>query len=400
MKFSTRTFIYIGVAAIALTLLAFASWFYFLRAQQKEIDTALEGRGAGVGAPSFGDAVGSTYNNIVSTISSVFDREKGTTTPPRLYQINKSPTAGFGFLASTTKLRFVERSTGYVFDVEPETGALARVSNTLVPRVYEASVSRDGKIIEKTVGERVETSVATITASSSEFVGFRLPDDVHAITFNAAGSEIFAITETASGAVGVRAKWDGTGEKNVFSSAISGWQVRSLSDGRIVLAQNPGSGVEGYAYTLDETGSLTPLARGVGLTVLPRASSAAILIGESETSLTLSARVDASASEVTLPVRTTADKCVWSPSVQLIAFCGVPQRPTGALYLDLRARGQAHTADSFWRVDVSGGSAELLYGPGDILLDVENVQIDEQGRYIAFMNAIDKSFWVLRVAEQ
>jgi len=77
----------------------------------------------------------------------------------------------------------------------------------------------------------------------------------------------------------------------------------------------------------------------------------------------------------------------------------VPQRPTPADFLDLWHRGEVHTADAWWRVDMSAGSTELLYSPGDIMLDVESPVIDDEGEYIAFMNAADKSLWLLRIKE-
>ena len=48
---------------------------------------------------------------------------------------------------------------------------------------------------------------------------------------------------------------------------------------------------------------------------------------------------------------------------------------------------------------MSAGSTKLLYAPGDIMLDVENPAIDDAGAYIAFMNAADKSLWLLRIKE-
>jgi len=43
---------------------------------------------------------------------------------------------------------------------------------------------------------------------------------------------------------------------------------------------------------------------------------------------------------------------------------------------------------------------ELLYASGNMLqIDVENPSVDANGEYIAFMNARDKSLWLLRIAE-
>ena len=93
---------------------------------------------------------------------------------------------------------------------------------------------------------------------------------------------------------------------------------------------------------------------------------------------------------------------MWAPASpkamrdkSLIVYCAVPQVSPDNNFLDRWYRGEVHTADSWWRVSVNANSAELLYTPGDIL-DVENPVIDGSGNYIAFINGIDKSLWLLR----
>ena len=101
---------------------------------------------------------------------------------------------------------------------------------------------------------------------------------------------------------------------------------------------------------------------------------------------------------ILLPVRTVADKCVWSPSPHTV-FCAVPQSlPAGGGFLDAWYRGQVHTADQWWQIDTDTGASEMLFSP-DIPLDVQDPIIDPQGQYIIFKNAADQSLWALRIAE-
>jgi len=158
---------------------------------------------------------------------------------------------------------------------------------------------------------------------------------------------------------------------------------------------------ESVATNLQKNGAFVPLLRAIpGLTLLPHPSSRALLYGASGGTLTLFARTSATSTSGSLPIRTTADKCVWDPKQQFIAYCAVPQSLPAPSFLDRWYRGEVHTADAWWRVDAGAASAELLFSPGNAVLDVERPVIDNSGNYIAFVNAVDKSLWLLRIEEQ
>jgi hypothetical protein len=121
---------------------------------------------------------------------------------------------------------------------------------------------------------------------------------------------------------------------------------------------------------------------------------------------------------VSLPIKTISEKCVWAPSnapqsgapgghsvaqnviagKELVAYCAVPVSPVSGTYLRDWYRGAVHSEDSWWKVDVSAGTVERIFSPdANLSLDVENPSIDGNGSYIAFMNAADKSLWMLRI---
>lgn len=411
---------YALIGLIVLILVAFGGWYFFIQAKQAEVASIDAARGAGL-APSFASKVGSTYENIVSSLAASLTSERasqGGGAAPQLSQVNKTPTAGAGFVTSglsdqgtSTSLRFVERSTGYVFDVDLATRTLKRVTGTLLPRTYEALVAGNGRMIMRGIDENdaVATIAASVTMSTtSAAVGTTgdtlmqlaqtpLSHGTRSIVMSPSGEEIFYIAEGAEGGVGIKATWDGEKPKQVFSSAIVGWQAYWLSGDRIVLMQKPSDGVTGYAYELGKDGALAPLALGAGLTVLPHPTSTALIYGTSAGGLSLFVRVSKDTSDAPLPIRTIADKCVWSSAENNIAYCAVPQGAPPSGFLDRWHRGETHTADAWWRVDASAASAEIVLSPGNASFDVERPIIDESGRYIAFMNATDKSLWLLRI---
>ena len=303
-------------------------------------------------------------------------------------------------------VRFVERGTGYVIEANPRNGAIVRFTNTLVPRVYEAQIGRNGVVILRGVSDTgaVMTSAGQATTTPVEneelspLILSALPQNIQEIALSASGEDVlYLLPLETGGASVVRSDWNGGKAKNLATLGILGWQMRWPSANRIILAQNYGGGASS-AYEI-RNGSLEPLLRNMNnLVVLPRAESSALLY--SSGNFTLSARVNESANTVTLPLRTTADKCAWAPGTELVAYCAVPQTLPEIDASGKRLRGEAYTADTWWKVDVHTGRAELLYAPdGSSQLDVETPSVDEDGEYIAFINRRDKSLWLLRIAE-
>ncbi|RJQ34930.1 hypothetical protein C4556_01470 [Candidatus Parcubacteria bacterium] len=415
---------YTLIGVIVLSLAGLLSWYFFLRNQGDVLRTQDEGRGAGIAPPSFGGIIGSTYDNIVESISSLANGNsaEAPAQPPRLWQITKTPVAGMGFVspefgtASSTArnvlytVRFVERGTGYVFDANPASGALTRLTNTLVPRVYEAFVGINGTLILRGLDEDTSfvmtsaglaTSTPTSIKEPAALSLITLPQDIRELVLSPSGEEVLYLIEQSPGFSVVRSAWNGGDSERVMKVGVSGWQIRWLSDDRIILTQHTADGTSAHVYAL-ESGRLVPLIPGGGaLTLLPRAGSPAILYGSVSGNAALAARIDEKTSAVPIPVWTTTDKCVWAPGTELVAYCAVPRVLPSAENVRAKLRGEIYSSDTWWRIDVRAGRAESMYDPGgNADIDVENPMIDAGGNYIAFTSARDKTLWVLRIGEE
>jgi hypothetical protein len=402
-----RYFTYGAIFAIVLILGALASWYFLIREQRERIAESDSARGSAE-AP-FAGIIGSTYANIVGALGG--SESGGKTTVARLWRVSNTPVAGMAYASGTT-LSFVERATGYVLSADPGTGEVRRVTNTLKPRVYDALLANGTFILRSLEGSTPTTFVGTVATSSAagsvaseerSLAGAYLQKNIVEIAAHPAGQRVFSLLLEENGeTTGVASNTDGSKAARIFNSPVGGWNVSWLPDGRIILAQKAADGIVGFAYALAESGELSPIASGPGLTVLPKSSSEALLLGESGGDVSLFAHVSKNATPVRLPIHTAADKCVWSPGKTLVAFCAVPQSTPLGSYLGERYAGILHTSDAWWRVDASAGTAELLYAPEEsgISVDVERPTIDATGSYIAFRNAADQSLWVLRTSAQ
>src|SRR3989344_5783955 len=411
----TKTVIeYILAGVVVLILGGLSGWYFFLRGQSQTSRAGAAARGYGATAP-----MGNAGNTVFG--SGARDTQGSptqTARPPQLWHVQSKPVAGLAFIGTgkDVRLRYVERATGYVFEADPETGNTLRLSNTLLPKIYEAQLTESRRVIERSLDEvgNITTFIATIststpvsdTATSTRSLpGLYLAKNITQIVTNPKSDELFYLVHEGTGVTGVRSQWNGSKQKTIFTSSITHWRLLWLEDGRIILAQAASGGVPGYAYELKADGTLDPLLRATsGLTILPRSApagqnaSGALLWGESAGSaMALYAQATPNTQAVLLPIKTVADKCVWQSGKELIAYCGVPQTPTIRNFLDDWYRGAIHSSDAFWRVEALAGSAELVYSPAGTSVDVTDPIVDSGGDYVAFINATDRSLWLLRL---
>lgn len=397
---------WIAFILILFLISSLGGWYWYLSVKQGSLGELSTGRGFGSSIPTFVGDTGSTFEHIIQGLGFQSETQNPAEKPPRLWRILATPGAGHGFVAgaTSTHVRFLERSTGYVFETNVLTGVTERLTNTLIPQVYEAQFSGDGSpIIERLKdGSVIAASLEFEASTTSEFtriietyLGNTLQIVAHPKT-----RDILALVPDGNGSTLIRSGWDGTKPSRVYSSTLTGWRIHWLSDDSIVMAQKPASGVPGTAFRVDG-GTVTPLARGIpGLTILPKAHSGALLVGSDSNFVSLGVKGSTASSTVTVPLRTTPEKCVWSPGTRPIAYCAVPTSINSQQYINDWYQGRIHTRDTWWKVDAGSGAVEPLYTPSDNEeIDVEMPVINDIGEYIAFRNAYDKSVWVLRIAE-
>jgi hypothetical protein len=398
---NSRTVAMYALATVLVIILgALAGWYFFLRSQTAATVTLGAGRGFGTATP-FGSGPGTPAFSGTAAGGSTTSTSSGTQ-PPQLWHVTESPVAGIGFATSTdgVRVRYAERATGYVFEADPQKGATKRLTNTLMPKVYEAYFASGDRVIERSLDSTgaLTTFAGFLGATSSSLTGTSLPKNIQALSPGPKSSQVLYLIQKNGGVAAVQSAWDGSSPKELFSSALD-WRVSWLSDGRVLLAQKAADSVEGYAYTL-KNGALDPLLGPLpGLTLLARSNSSALLYSTSSGGLALFVQSSASSSPVVrLAIATIADKCLWAPGDGEVAYCAVPQTPPSGNFLDAWYRGEVHSSDALWRIDARSGQAELIFAPSpDVVLDVIDPIMDESGAYIAFRNAVDESPWILRL---
>ncbi|MBI2030833.1 hypothetical protein HYT05_04385 [Candidatus Kaiserbacteria bacterium] len=407
--------LYILAAVIVVVLGGAVGWYFFLHVPQTRNDTIDAARGLGVSIASF--TGGSTQDNIRTIVSGGSTSTSATSSSP-LWQVDKAPVAGMNFVkrATSTTIDYVQRANGYVFRADPVQKSVVRVTETLMPKIYDAVISPNGSVLARSLDGSgfITTFTATVGATTSKtststaknsLNGTYLEKGIRQVVSSPTTQSIFyLIPNTTGGIDGLTAPWNGLKPKKVFSSTITHWIPLWLSDGRLIITESAVDDLPGYAYRVENDGTMTLLVGNVpGLTFLPHASSKAILYGSSSGgTLTLFAQGAASTTPTALSIQTIADKCVWLDGKSLIAYCAVPTTPPKGRFLDQWYRGVIHTSDTWWKIDVQNGIVLEMYSPkhsDGVDLDVERPIIDPTGNYITFINTSDKSLWMLKITQ-
>lgn len=411
MKKYLKLLEYAGIAAIVFLLIGLTGWYFFLRGETGNIEALDAARGFDIAVPSFTGSRSSTSENIaggVGTETLLTTPQEGK--PPRLWRVSTSPIAGMNFLTGTSTLRYVERSTGHVYDVYPGSGTIARKTNTLLPKVYDAGIFGDGSFAMRMLHESgarltLMGELGTTTEDNfSTLESTNLGENVISIAASSERPDAVLVASGANGGEVVRARV-GSAPQRLVSLSLSSLKPLLLADGRVFLAERPASGITGSAFEV-VSGALTPVLRNLpGLAVLPRPFSGALLYSTDDGSrLRLFVRAAAEASVSELSLATTADKCVWGratgTTTPLVAYCAAPQSPVPPFFTDFWLRGSVHTMDAWFTIDPAAAKTDAFFTPeSSVAIDVERPVMDASGEYIAFMNARDKSLWILRIKE-
>lgn len=410
MNTATHIFRYIVAAILVAILGGLVGWYVFVHRQVATTSANDAARGFG-STQTFGSANGSTYQNTLANIgngSSTVATGASGKQAPRLWEVTPSPVAGMGFVASSTRLDFVERATGNILEADPLLSKVTRVTNTLFPKVYEAKFTQSGRVMLRSINDSgaATTFLGIVATSSPEQIntpvaltGLYLTTNIRTVAVRNLTSQIFFLTPIGGGVSGVTTDWKNAAQKKIFASALTGWQAQWLDDGKVYITQNAGDDITGYAFRINSDGSMTSLLGAPGLVILPRSGSDALLYSTSSNGgVALYAKTSTSEAPVLLPISTVASKCVWSPWLELIAYCAVPDAIASRTFLHDWYAGIVHTKDSWWKVDVRTGTTERFFVPNtNTSLDVTEPVIDTGGGYIAFLNNLDRSLWMLKI---
>lgn len=354
------------------------------------------------------------------------------TAPPRLWQISNEPQSGaVVFNASNTPLvRFVDKATGNIFESSLHLLGLRRISNTTIPKVYEALWQSNGDaLVLRYLGDDNETikSVYGKLASSTPLSGENanesespaekslrelrtvfLPENITSISVNPSTGVFAYVAEYPNkSAVFITDSFAGK-LRQIFESEIRDFSVRLVNNTTSGLTSKPSAVADGQFYFLKtDSGRLERVMGGQrGLTAVANSAGTKIFYSESKNNSFASGLFNPKTGEKTsTPFTSLPDKCVWS-NKNFYLYCAVPKSIPSGKYPDYWYQGRVSFDDTLWRIDAATGATEFLIDPAAIVsasadnrmeIDAINLILDPNEEYLVFTNKKDSMLWGLKI---
>lgn len=399
-----RRRLYIGISVvIVLLIIGLIGWAIFVGRQQQELrqgttDLGVLSGGSGGGSSSGGGLFGGVFgNNDGSTGEPAED-----TPQPVLRQLYNLPTAGYAKLRSNA-VRFVDRSTGHVFEKALPDGSTNRVDQTTVPQVYKAHLLNDGRSV---IRQYLDEERRVITVHS----GIEL-DEVSSLPTNEIldiathpQEEVIGYIERIGTESNVTILNIDSGESTlVFSTVLRGLSVDKQNN-VVVVTQKTSKNLPTSALIFDETGSkIGILQQEPGLITKLSPDGSKILyssIQESGRPLLSVFDIETNQKKL-LNVVGLANKCTWLPNSTDV-YCALPNELPDAVYPDAWYQGDVSFSDVIWKIDTESNIADFILSPlesNGVSLDMINLTTNASGDSLFFINKIDQTLWSVTIPE-
>lgn len=398
-----RRLLIIGGIVLLTIATIFVIYFLFFRSSETPPETT---------PPTFGTESG-IRENISQARESDRTNQAGVFSPvARLRVLSEEPVSGAVALLTENAeiIRYNERETGHVFDIDLSDLATKRVSNTTIPRIYESLWAGDGSgLVLRYLAddnETIKTYYAALVEREDELregetpytlEGTFLQDNIIQFVLSPGKTRALWQTKTLQGSSFVTSNLDGTGMQTVFTTPFSEWIPQWFSSGTISLTTKASAYASGFSYTLPVSGGVQ-LSRTVGdipgLTTLTSPAGRYVLYSEgTERSLSTFLYDSETGETIELAVSTMPEKCVWSSEEML--YCGVPNRQS-ATYPDAWYQGKIIFVDTIYSINPNTGRVAVLYSPlqtDSEEIDIYKPFISESGDYLIFNNKYDMSLW-------
>lgn len=331
-------------------------------------------------------------------------------------QLTTIPIAGF--IATTTVrgpvVRYVERSTGNIYDVDGKSEAV-RITNTTLPEIYEAVWNNDGTAVVlrylnsndvvKTYAARIVEPQKTATSTEARIAtleGTFLADDIAYLTTNQDRSQLLYLSQNQTGVSAFTSSFDLKNPIRVFSSNFSEWIVEWPRNNVLIATTRASYTAPGFAYAVNQkTGTFSKLIGDKeGLVTSANPDGTIIMYSvtipkENRFATHILTRADDTSFPLSLS--TLPEKCVWNPKRVHVAYCGVPTSiPASLNYPDSWYQGIMSFSDNVWEIDTMQNTVRIIASFEKYIetgVDITKPSVDQNGSIFYFIDKKDGTLW-------
>ena len=329
----------------------------------------------------------------------------------KLRKISTEQVSGVGTLdvKAGVVLRYIEKATGHIYEVEMFSPKQARISNTTIPLVYDALWgNKNNSLVARYIKDddhTLDTYSLTIkisTTTENTIAGVAFPANVSDISVF--DTNVFYLVQNETLSTGYVSDFGGLKKKLIWNSEIKELNSQFVNAKTVALTTKPAQNIDGFTYLVDTTTGVVKKLLGnvAGLSTLvgPDGTKAIYLKQNSNTQMFL---FDQKNNLVTgLTPATFPEKCVWSNKNKDMIYCAVPKNTLSGGSLTSWYRGFISFDDDIWKYDLKNNTAsiiESLSNDSGEAIDVTKPILSENEQYLVFINKIDGKLWSLDLAQ-
>lgn len=307
-----------------------------------------------------------------------------------------------GLSVASTSIRYIEKATGHIFEINPDGQNRNRISNTTILKSFESFWAPDGnsliiRYLEDTGNYFIARNFSG-SISKDSLEGIFLPNDLRVVAVSPEENKIFYLIPSEDINIGMTASFFNEKKKQVMAVPFGEFNISWPSQNIISFVTKPSNEIDGYLYFLNlKTGSFDKIIGNTrGLTALVSPDAGKIFYNQSF-GKRISAKIfDAiKKTETDFGLNAFSDKCVWSKKDKAVIYCGAPNSLPQADYPDDWYQGLVSFNDSVWKINFDKGETTLV--GADTGIDIINPVLTPDENYLVFINKKDNTLWSLKL---
>ncbi|PIR69590.1 MAG: hypothetical protein COU47_02435 [Candidatus Niyogibacteria bacterium CG10_big_fil_rev_8_21_14_0_10_46_36] len=305
-----------------------------------------------------------------------------------------------GFTPATAGVRFIEKTTGHVFDSSADGQTQIKISNTTIPQSIDAlwSENENYAILRYRENEEIKTVLSQFGNSKTD--GVILPTDILSFSYAPERLRVFYTVPGDNDIIGIAASTDNTAQTQVVRLPDTNFVVEWYSPREISFLTPPSAFAAGFLYRYNiDVGSFEKLLGNIpGLDIAWSKNKRRILFSQSNAGTGKSNLFVFNLQTGTvedLGTEGLAQKCVWEDDI--VVYCGIPTTMSRGSYPDDWFSGSVTLNDRIWWINTSSFEKTIVKTLPDI--DVAEIRISDAADHLFLTNKKDGTLWSVHLNE-
>jgi len=302
-----------------------------------------------------------------------------------------------GATSVSGNIRYIERATGHVWEIDPRGENKTRISNTTIPGIFEVIWSPTGERAVLKYFSEGKLSILSALFKGSSTQGTFLSSDVTDVVFSPNGDRIgYVITQEGETKI-ISATPENKLPRVRFRSPFSSWKISWPEEENMYLLTRPSAFIEGFFYRLNFSSGALLKITGPASGLEAKTNGAFVIVSQFDPSRkairsvvedlkTRETKLLSSSILAILP-----EKCTWSRKARNIIFCAASSFSPRVSYPDDWYKGKVTFSNKLLKIDIKTLSVtnyELPQGS-----DVAEPFLTKDESALFFINKRDGSLW-------